>query len=60
MPQNASQTACCPKFDPAPWDGKTLVWKDKLFIKAQRFYYTTCPKCAKLHGHNYVVAFAQV
>lgn len=24
------------------------------------FYYTTCPKCAKLHGHNYVVAFAQV
>lgn len=24
------------------------------------FHYTTCPKCAKLHGHNYVVAFAQV
>lgn len=24
------------------------------------FYYTTCPKCAKIHGHNYVVAFAQV
>jgi 6-pyruvoyl-tetrahydropterin synthase len=30
--------------------------------KASRyyFYYTTCPKCAKIHGHNYVVAFAQV
>ena len=30
--------------------------------KASRyyFYYTTCPKCAKVHGHNYVVAFAQV
>jgi len=24
------------------------------------FYYTTCPKCAKLYGHNYIVAFAQV
>lgn len=24
------------------------------------FYYTTCPKCAKKYGHNYVVAFAQV
>lgn len=24
------------------------------------FYFTTCPKCAKLHGHNYAVVFAQV
>lgn len=24
------------------------------------FYFTTCPRCAKLYGHNYVVAFAQV
>jgi hypothetical protein len=24
------------------------------------FYYTTCPKCAKHYGKNYVVAFAQV
>jgi len=24
------------------------------------FHYTTCPKCAKLRGHNYVVAFAQI
>jgi hypothetical protein len=24
---------CCPAFDPAPWDGKTHVWKDKPFIK---------------------------
>jgi len=28
--------------------------------KKYYFYYTTCPKCAKIHGHNYVVAFAQV
>ena len=24
------------------------------------FFYTSCPKCAKHYGHNYVVAFAQV
>lgn len=24
------------------------------------FYYTTCPKCAKKYGHNYIIAFAQV
>lgn len=29
-------------------------------VKKYYFYFTTCPTCAKLHGHNYVVAFAQV
>lgn len=24
---------CCPKFDPAPWDEKEVVWEDKLFVK---------------------------
>lgn len=24
------------------------------------FYYTTCPKCAKIHGKNYVVTLAEV
>jgi hypothetical protein len=24
------------------------------------FYYTTCPKCAKLRGHNYIVGFVQI
>jgi hypothetical protein len=24
------------------------------------FHYTSCPKCAKIYGHNYVVAFAQI
>ncbi len=23
---------CCPRFDPAPWDGQTHDWKDKPFI----------------------------
>ncbi|MDD5765125.1 MAG: hypothetical protein PHW79_02565 [Candidatus Marinimicrobia bacterium] len=160
---NHSETSaeCCPKFDPAPWDEKSHIWKDKRFIqdevcqifhmpmnmskvvtrmwskiqaadaapatadflmlaydpspwkselymnitkdvpdakmvtlsgtflskvfdgqynevpkwiksmeafvksqgkviKRHYFYYTTCPKCAKKYGHNYVVDFAEV
>jgi len=29
-------------------------------MKKLYFYYTTCPKCAKKYGKNYVVGFAQV
>ena len=29
-------------------------------MKKLYFYYTTCPKCAKKYGQNYVVLFAQV
>ncbi len=29
-------------------------------IKKLFFSYTTCPKCAKKYGHNYVVVFAQI
>ena len=29
-------------------------------VKKLYFYYTTCPKCAKLHGKNYVVILARV
>jgi hypothetical protein len=28
-----SETGCCNRFDPKPWDGKEIVWKDKLFVK---------------------------
>jgi len=28
-----SETGCCPRFDPKPWDGKEIRWKDKLFLK---------------------------
>lgn len=28
---------CCSEFDPKPWDGKTLAWKDKRFIKDSVF-----------------------
>jgi len=29
-------------------------------LQKMYFYYTTCPKCMKHYGKNYVVAFAQV
>jgi hypothetical protein len=29
-------------------------------IKKMYFSYTTCPKCAKAYGKNYVVLFAQI
>jgi hypothetical protein len=29
-------------------------------LKKLYFFYTTCPKCAKHYGKNYVVAFAEV
>jgi hypothetical protein len=28
--------------------------------KKYYFFFTTCPKCAKKFGHNYIVAFAEV
>ena len=29
-------------------------------LKKLLYFYTTCPKCAKVYGHNYVVLLAQV
>jgi hypothetical protein len=29
-------------------------------VRKMYFYYTTCPRCAKRHGKNYVVILAQV
>jgi hypothetical protein len=28
-----SETGCCPRFDPAPWDEKEISLKDRLFLK---------------------------
>lgn len=36
------------------------VKKQDKTLKKLFFYYTTCPKCAKEYGQNYVVAFAQI
>jgi hypothetical protein len=30
-----SETGCCPRFNPEPWDEKEITWKNKLFIKDQ-------------------------
>jgi hypothetical protein len=35
--------------------------KDKgIVVKKTYIWYTTCPKCAKKYGHNYVVLVAQI
>jgi hypothetical protein len=50
-------------FNAAPkWMKETQKYVESLSKQAQKyyFYYTTCPKCAKKYGHNYVVVFAQV
>ncbi len=33
MTANAAAESCCPTFDPAPWDEKTIAWEGKLFVK---------------------------
>ena len=30
-----SETGCCPRFNPEPWDEKEIAWQNKLFIKDQ-------------------------
>ncbi len=33
MTHNTNESdACCPEFDPGPWNEKSHTWKDKLFI----------------------------
>lgn len=32
-----SETGCCPRFNPEPWDGKTFEWNSKIFVKAKVF-----------------------
>jgi len=31
--QEVFRTGCCEPFDPAPWQEKEIIWKDKIFIK---------------------------
>jgi len=41
MENSKSQTECCPKFDPEPWDGVVIEWENKRFIKEKvcTFFY---------------------
>jgi hypothetical protein len=70
-----NETRCCPRFRPEPWDRRELHFVEKPFVKASTvcFFhiplnmggvfgktYTTCPRCAKHYGNNYVVGVAQV
>jgi hypothetical protein len=41
-------------------DFKTFVSQKGYSIKKQYMWYTTCPKCSKKYGKNYVVLFAEV
>ena len=41
-------------------DMQKYVAKHGKTAKKYYFYYTTCPKCAKTYGHNYIVVLAQV
>ncbi len=31
--QTIKSTGCCEPFNPEPWQGKEIVWKDKIFVK---------------------------
>ena len=33
MKPGKTETGCCPRFNPKPWDEKKIVWKNKLFLK---------------------------
>lgn len=35
--QSKSDSVCCPRLDPAPWDDKIIEWKDKAFVKDSVF-----------------------
>ncbi len=51
-----------PYKDARIWCGQMQEWVETQgkSIKKQLVYYTTCPKCAKHYGKNYVVYFAEV
>jgi len=33
MQKSDTETGCCPRFEPEPWDGVILEWEKKKFIK---------------------------
>lgn len=44
------------------WAADTRAWVEGQGQEVDRLYfaYTTCPRCAKAYGHNWVVVFARV
>jgi hypothetical protein len=57
-----SKTFEGPYKDVSKWveQMKAYVSSKARQMKKMYFYYTTCPKCAKVYGKNYVVILAQV
>lgn len=51
-----------PFKDAGKWYNSLMEFAKSKNKKAEKVYmfYTTCPKCAKHYGHNYVIAMAQV
>jgi hypothetical protein len=51
-----------PFRDAAKWVADIEGWLASRGETVEKLYfgYTTCPRCAKKYGHNYVVLFAQV
>ena len=62
-----SGTFLCKVFEGPYQNMKTWIKEMKAFVQSKGkstqkfyFYYTTCPKCAKKYGKNYVVILAQI
>lgn len=51
-----------PFQDTGKWeaDFKTVLNAKELVVKKMYMWYTTCPKCAKKYGKNYVVIIAEI
>ena len=51
-----------PYRDMCKWieEMKAFVESKGKSLQKMYFFYTTCPKCAKHFGKNYVVAFAEI
>lgn len=40
---STSETGCCPRFDPAPWEGQVLHFADKPFVKGKTLQFLHVP-----------------
>ena len=49
---------CCPKFDPKPWQEKTHLWENKLFIKDTFLWLSYDPSPWK--SEHYIAVTKQV
>jgi hypothetical protein len=49
-----SPSPCCPPFEPAKWDDREIVWKDKVFIKdhVKALFHVPLDLGAKMKRHQ--------